>query len=138
MNTPLSDKPGTGMRPLQVLSVEDNPDALLLVLNALRKGGFDPQYFRVMDAASMRDALQARTWDIILSDYQMPGFSGIAALRLMKEMGLDLPFIIVSGTVDEASAVAAMQAGAHDYLMKDNLLRLCAAVERELKEAGER
>jgi signal transduction histidine kinase len=121
-----------------VLIVEDNPDDLLLVLNALKRGGFDPQHFRVMDADAMRDALQAKTWDIVLSDYALPSFSGIAALRLVREMGLDLPFIIISGTIDDASAVSAMKAGAHDYLMKDNLIRLGAAVERELKEAESR
>ena len=83
----------------------------------------------------MEAALGDREWDIVISDYVLPGFSGIAALGLLKKAGLDLPFIIVSGNIGEDIAVAAMRAGAHDYIMKDNLKRLVPAVERELREA---
>ena len=127
MSIPRADKASAKGRPLQVLIAEDNEDDLALVINALRKGGFDPSYFRVMEAEAMRDALQAKTWDLILSDFQMPAFSGIAALRLVKGMGLDLPFIIVSGTIDDVSAVNCMKAGAHDYLTYGTTWpRLCA------------
>src|ERR1019366_3105428 len=77
-------------------------------------------------------------WDLIISDYRLPRFDGLAALAVVKEKGLDLPFIIVSGFITEETAVAAMKAGAHDYVMKDNLARLAPAVERELREAASR
>src|SRR3989454_9861249 len=86
----------------------------------------------------MRTALETREWDVILCDYSMPHFNALAALALVKEMEVDLPFIIISGTVGEAVAVEAMRAGAHDYLMKDNLVRLVPAIERELHEAENR
>ena len=125
-------------RPIRVLMVEDSEDDALLVLRELRKGGFAPEWERVQTAADMRKALTEKTWDVILCDYKMPRFDGLAALRLMKETGLDLPFIVVSGTIGEETAVASMKAGAHDYIMKGNLLRLVPAVERELKEAESR
>ncbi|MFQ5487974.1 MAG: response regulator [Gammaproteobacteria bacterium] len=86
----------------------------------------------------MAAALRKRRWDIIISDYVMPQFDGMAALQLLRESGLDLPFILISDTIGEEYAVGAMKAGAHDYLMKDNLTRLIPAVERELKEAKNR
>src|SRR5439155_4305359 len=78
------------------------------------------------------------TWDVVLSDYNMPEFSAPAALKTLQDSGLDLPFIIISGGIGEDVAVAAMKAGAHDYLMKGNLARLAPAVERELREAATR
>src|SRR5437016_6929020 len=83
----------------------------------------------------MEQALQTNKWDLIIADYVMPRFDGLAALAMVKEKGLDLPFIIVSGHITDDTAVAAMKAGAHDYVMKDNLARLGPAVERELREA---
>jgi PAS domain S-box-containing protein len=83
----------------------------------------------------MRRALEQENWDVVISDYVMPQFSGLAALQMLKETGIELTFIIVSGHIGEDTAVAAMKAGAHDYLMKDNLARLLPAVERELTEA---
>lgn len=121
--------------PLRTLIIEDSEDDVILLTRALKLGGYDPDVLRVETPENMRTALLSETWDIIISDYSMPRFSGLAALSLMKELELEVPFIIVSGTIGEALAVEAMRAGAHDYLMKDNLARLIPAIERELHEA---
>jgi signal transduction histidine kinase/CheY-like chemotaxis protein len=124
--------------PLQVLIVEDSEnDAELLELE-LERSGYDPVCHRVETASAMTSALQAQQWDLVIADYVMPHFSGLEALALVKEKGFDLPFIVVSGHITEDTAVAAMKAGAHDYVMKDNLARLGQAVQRELREANER
>jgi PleD family two-component response regulator len=123
---------------LRVLIIEDSEDDALLLLRALQRGGYAPTYTRVDTPAALQAALDREDWDIVISDYSMPHFSGLGALTLVKERGLDLPFLLVSGTIGEESAVAAMRAGAHDYLMKDNLARLAPAVARELHEAEER
>ncbi len=120
---------------LRVLLVEDSEEDAFLIKRALRQGGFDPVIEQVETPAAMRAALARQTWDAVISDHKMPRFSGLAALQLLKESNLDLPFILVSGTIGEETAVAAMKAGAHDYVMKDNLARLAPAVERELQEA---
>jgi PAS domain S-box-containing protein len=120
---------------LHVLIVEDSEDDTLLLLRELRRGGYDPSYERVENAEAMKAALARQSWDIILSDFTMPHFSAPAALSVLQESKLDLPFIIVSGTVGEDVAVAAMKAGAHDYLIKDKLARLTPSIERELREA---
>jgi len=122
-------------RPLRVLIVEDSEDDALLMLHELRRGEYDPTYERVETPQTLRAALNRQTWDVVLSDYVMPHFSGLAALKLLQETGLDLPFILVSGNIGEDTAVEAMRAGAHDYLLKDRLARLAAAVEQELSEA---
>jgi len=122
-------------RPLRVLIVEDSEDDTLLLVRELRRGGYDPTFERVDTPAAMNAALEQHKWDIVIADYVMPHFSGPAALELLKEKGLDLPFIIVSGVIGEETAVAAMTAGAHDYIMKDKLARLIPATERELREA---
>lgn len=127
------------MKPhLRVLIVEDSEDDTLLVLRELRRGGYHVEYVRVDTAASMLAALNQQLWDIIIADYSLPAFSGLAALELLQSQKLDLPFIIVSGTIGEDIAVAAMKAGAHDYIIKGNMARLVPAVERELREAQER
>ena len=120
---------------IRVLMVEDSEDDALLLLNELEQDGYAPIHVRVDTAPAMRAALAGQQWHLILSDYEMPEFSGLEALQVMKESGLDLPFIIVSGKIGEETAVAAMKAGAHDYIMKDNVARLVPAVERELHEA---
>ncbi len=120
---------------LRVLIVEDSEDDALLLVRELRKGGYDVASKRVDSAESLKAQLSGGEWDLIVSDYVLPGFSGPAALEVMREHGLDLPFIIVSGKIDEATAVAAMKAGAHDYVVKGNLARLVPAVQRELREA---
>jgi two-component system, cell cycle sensor histidine kinase and response regulator CckA len=120
---------------LRVLLVEDSPTDAKLVLAALRTIGRPIDHERVQHAATMEAALERQTWDVILSDWSMPGFSALAALDIARRLGPDLPFIIVSGTIGEEAAVDAMRAGAHDYVLKDKLARLVPAVERELRES---
>jgi diguanylate cyclase (GGDEF)-like protein/PAS domain S-box-containing protein len=124
--------------PLHVLIIEDSEvDALLLVLE-LKHGGFEPLHERVETAEAVRAALRNNSWDIILCDYTLPDFNGLEALAIAKETKSDIPFIIISGAIGEEVAVAAMKAGAHDYIMKDKRQRLLPAVERELREAAMR
>jgi PAS domain S-box-containing protein len=123
------------MKPLRLLVVEDQEDDELLLLAALRRGGFDVTHTRVQTAEAMRAALIAEPWQIIVSDYSMPTFSGIRALDVLHESGLDIPLIICSGTIGEETAVTALKAGAADFLTKDKLTRLVPAIERELREA---
>jgi two-component system sensor histidine kinase UhpB len=122
-------------RKLLVLIAEDSEQDARLLLRELRQGGYEPEYRRVETADGLKEALATQAWDIILCDYAFPQFSGDEALRIVKESGLDLPFIFVSGKIGEETAVQAMKSGAHDYVMKNNLARLAAAVERELGEA---
>jgi diguanylate cyclase (GGDEF)-like protein/PAS domain S-box-containing protein len=121
-------------KPLRVLLVEDSEDDAKLVLRALRRGGFDPTWCRVQTAAELETALARERWDAVISDFRMPGFTGIDALRIFRSTGLDIPFILISGTMGESAAVNAMKAGASDYIMKESLARLAPALERELKE----
>jgi len=123
---------------LRVLIVEDLEDDALLVIRELKRGGYETTFKRVETAEGMTAALEKQVWDIIIADYRLPHFSAPEALELFHQSGLDLPFIVISGTIGEETAVATMKAGAHDYLMKDNLTRLVPAVERELREAGVR
>ncbi len=124
-------------KPLRVLIVEDSPDDADLLVRELRKGGFEPEWKRVETQREMGEALAGGEWDVIISDYTMPRFSAPAALEFMQASGLDLPFLIVSGTVGEETAVAAMRAGAQDFLLKSQLSRLVPAVERGLRDAEE-
>src|SRR3989475_5480659 len=124
--------------PLRVLIVEDSEDDALLLVRELRRGGFAPAFGGVDRRKAWRAALARQAWDILFADYSMPHFSGPAALALVRERGLDLPFIFVSGTIGEDTAVEAMRAGAQDYVTKGNLKRLLPAVERELRDARER
>jgi PAS domain S-box-containing protein len=123
---------------LHALIVEDSQSDALLLLRELRRADFELEYLRVDNAAAMQEALDSRSWDIIISDFSMPNFSALAALHLVQEKKLDIPFIIVSGTMGEETAVAAMKAGAHDYFAKGRLARLGAAINRELREAKDR
>ena len=115
--------------------VEDSEMDAFLVLEELRRAGYDPEVERVTTARDFLKALESGKWDLIIADYCVPGFGGMPALSLLRERGVDLPFIIVSGTIGEDQAVAAMKSGAHDYLLKDKLARLAPAVERELRDA---
>lgn len=121
--------------PLRVLMVEDSEDDVLLIQHELNRGGFSVQLKRVETSREMRTVLEEESWDIVISDYNLPGFNGIAALQVLKQVGLDLPFFLVSGAVREEIAVDAMQSGAQDYVKKDNLARLIPAIHRELREA---
>jgi two-component system, sensor histidine kinase and response regulator len=123
--------------PLRLLLLEDSTDDELLLLRALSSAGYDVDHKRVFARETLEQALAERTWDIVISDYSMPGFDARGALQIVRTSGLDLPFIIVSGTVGEDLAVAAIKAGANDYLMKDRLARLPSSIERELREARE-
>jgi diguanylate cyclase (GGDEF)-like protein/PAS domain S-box-containing protein len=125
-------------RPLRVLLVEDFADDAALVVAQLRRGGFDPDFVRVETADELRGALAAGGWEIALVDYELPGFSGPDALKIIAELAPDLPAVVVSGAVGEDVAVLTMKAGAVDYVLKDNLTRLPAAVSRELADAGVR
>ncbi|WP_017302105.1 putative bifunctional diguanylate cyclase/phosphodiesterase [Nodosilinea nodulosa] len=128
----------TASEPLRALIIEDSEDDLLLLLRELRRAGFSPTWVRVQTARDFRAALDTEVWDVVLSDYQLPQFTAPAALDILRQSPYDLPFIVVSGTVGEATAVAMMRAGAHDYVMKDNLSRLMEAVRREVREAHSR
>ncbi len=122
-------------RQLRVLLVEDSEDDALLLIRKIQRGGYRPDWTRVEDAASLRRALSAQEWDLVLADYGLPRFDAVEALAVVQEDGIDLPFIIVSGSIGEEIAVAAMKQGAHDYIMKGNLARLLPAIDRELREA---
>jgi len=120
---------------LRVLLVEDVQSDADLLIRHLTRSKFTVGHRRVDTAQAMRQALTDGTWDLILCDYTMPQFDAPAALEVYREYGLDIPFIVVSGTIGEETAVAMMRAGAHDYLLKGNLGRLVPAIERELREA---
>ena len=122
-------------RPLRVLFVEDREKDVELLVLELRRGGYDLAQERVDTPEAFGAALERQEWDIILCDYRMPRFDAPAALALVKEKKVDLPFIVVSGTVGEETAVEALRAGAHDFMTKDRLSRLLPAIDRELREA---
>ena len=120
---------------LRVLIVDDSDDDAKLIIRQLRNGGYDPKWERVETAEAMNAALESQQWDVILCDYKMPRFNSPAALKVLQDIKIDIPFIIVSGAIGEDTAVAAMKSGAHDFLMKDKLAKLVVAIERELREA---
>ncbi len=124
--------------PLRVLIVEDSEDDALLIVRELRKGGLLPEYRRVDSLTAMQAALDDAVWDIVITDHNLPAFSSETVIKQVKQATFDVPIIIVSGSIGEEVAVAAMKSGAHDYIMKGNLSRLVPAVERELREAQNR
>jgi len=126
------------LTPLRVLIVEDSEDDALLLLRELERGGYEPDHERVYTPEAMKEALADSEWDAIVSDYHMPHFGALEALKMWRETGSEAPFIVVSGKVGEDVAVEMMKTGAYDYVMKDNLARLCATVERGLEEARQR
>jgi two-component system cell cycle sensor histidine kinase/response regulator CckA len=123
---------------LRILNIEDQERDVSLITRHLTRAGYEVFSHRVDAEKELHLALEGGDWDVILCDYSMPKFNALAALRIVKELSLDIPFIIISGTVGEAVAVEAMRAGAHDYLMKDNLVRLAATIERELQDTENR
>jgi len=123
---------------LRLLIIEDSEDDARLIVRDLQRGGYAPSYERVDTDAAVRAALTRGPWDVIISDFNMPTFSGTDALKLLREHDQDTPFIFVSGTIGEDVAVEAMRAGAQDYVTKDNLRRLVPAIERELRDAAVR
>ena len=126
------------IRLLHVLFVEDSENDLKLLLEELHQKGYEAVYERVQIPAELTSALDRHPWDVVLSDYALPQFSGPDALKLLREKGLDVPFIVVSGTYGEEAAVDMMKAGANDYIVKNNLSRLVPAIERELEAAQTR
>jgi signal transduction histidine kinase len=122
-------------QPLRLLLIEDSEDDELLLLEELRSSGYALSHTRVESLEALDRALNAGPWDVIISDYVLPGFNGLAALAHVRQRGVDLPFLIVSGAVGEDTAVAAMKSGVHDFLFKDRLARLGPALARELREA---
>jgi sigma-B regulation protein RsbU (phosphoserine phosphatase) len=124
--------------PLKVLLISDSEDDALLLSHELKRGGFQVNYRRVDTERDMINALKSETWDLVISDYMMQNFSGLYALKVLKWQGVDLPFILISDKVGEEIAVEAMKAGANDYILKDKLVRLIPAVQRELQEVESR
>lgn len=122
-------------KPLRVLVLEDSENDTALLIRQLKQGGYAPVWERVDTLEALKAALSKGPWDILISDHSMPHFSATTALELLKIQKLDLPVIILSGTIEEEEAVAAMRAGASDYIMKGNVTRLLPAIERELREA---
>src|SRR6201994_114701 len=123
-------------KPLRVLLIEDYEADALLLERFLTRAGYSVQARRVQTADELRTALEElNSIDLVLADYTLPSFGARDALAMIQESGVDLPFIIVSGTIDEVSAVSAMRAGAHDYVLKGHLDRLLPAIERELADA---
>src|SRR5580700_7521023 len=122
---------------IRLLMVEDSEDDAALQLRLLREGGYKIDSERVDSAASLSQALNKK-WDIIVSDHSMPHFSGTEALKIVRALDAEVPFIFVSGTIGEDVATDAMRVGAQDYVMKTNLQRLVPAVQRELREAEDR
>ncbi|HEY3205028.1 MAG TPA: response regulator [Thermoanaerobaculia bacterium] len=126
------------MTPLRALLVEDSEDDALLLVRELQRAGYDVSWERIETADAMRAAFARDAWDVVFADYNLPHFSAPAALAELKELGLDIPVIVVSGSVGEEIAAQTMKAGAHDFILKGNFRRLIPAVERELEQARER
>ncbi|MFL5306297.1 MAG: ATP-binding protein [Polyangia bacterium] len=126
------------MKPLRVLHVEDEPTDSKLLDRELGRLGYDVTSSRVQTGQTLRAALEESEWDIVLSDYSMPSFDAVAALRVLKESGRDIPFIVVSGSIGEETAIEILKKGAADFIIKTNLARLGPAVERELDDARTR
>jgi two-component system, cell cycle sensor histidine kinase and response regulator CckA len=124
--------------PIRVLIAEDSEDDTALIVRELVRGGYDVHFQRVDTADALQTAWEAQEWDLVISDFSMPHFSGSDALELIRKIKADVPFIFVSGTMGEETAVDAMRNGAQDYLVKSNLKRLVPAVQRELRDADER
>ena len=124
--------------PLRLLHIEDSPLDHDLAMAHLRRAGLRVQALRVDSELEYRRALVSQPWDVILSDFNLPGFSGLKAQEILAHSGLLVPFILVSGEIGEDTAVAAMRSGASDYLLKNNLARLAPAVEHAIAAGRER
>jgi PAS domain S-box-containing protein len=137
----VDDEPGPAgeggvVTAVRILVVEDSDDDAKLAMRILRKDGFQPTYRRVQDVQALKAAFDQERWDAVLSDFRLPGFNGVEALEIFRATGLDIPFIFFSGTIGEETAVAAMKAGASDYVMKQDMARLAPALKRELSQAA--
>ncbi|MCH8558173.1 MAG: response regulator [Balneolia bacterium] len=122
----------------RILIIEDSYDDRVLLKYQLKKGGLNPDCHFIETRDEFEEALKSNEWDVIISDYNLPGFDGLTALNMLRDSGSDTPFILISGAVGEQLAVEMMKSGANDYLMKDNLARLVPVIDRELKEARNR
>lgn len=131
-------KSQSAVRSIHLLIVEDSEADCALLLEELRRHGFAPQSVRVDTASDMNEALLKRSWDLIVADYDLPGFSAPAALEVLQRSHLDIPLIVVSGSMGQETAASLMRAGAKDYVLKGRLNRLAPAVERELRETVRR
>jgi diguanylate cyclase (GGDEF)-like protein len=125
-------------KPVRVLFVEDSQEDTVLAVAALKAGGFAADYRRVESAAQLQSCLELETWDGVISDFQLPGMSGMDALAIVRASHPDMPFILVSGTIGEDLAVEAIKSGASEYIMKESLMRLAPALSRELRETASR
>ena len=123
---------------LRVIILEDSEDDTLLTVKELQRGGYDPVWKRVDSKKDLSESLENHEWDVFLADFRLPRFGGLEALKTMKKMNIDLPFIILSGTIGEEMAVEAMRIGASDFIMKDKMARLVPAIRREVRDARER
>ena len=123
------------MKKIRILIVEDNEDDAILEMNILQEAGYDVEYKRVETLDAISPLMKEKEWDCIITDYALGSFNGLDVLAIYKKIGLDIPFLMISGTVGEEIAVKAMKAGIHDYIMKDNHTRFVPALERELNEA---
>lgn len=133
----MTDQKKTGVI-LRVLLVADCEEDAQLLERELIRGGYKPLVKRLDSPGAMSAALRNQTWDLVLTDWRLPRFSALFAYEIIKCSGLDLPFIIVSATIDEEVAIGLMKVGIHDYVMKSNLVRLVPAIQRELREADDR
>jgi anti-anti-sigma regulatory factor/CheY-like chemotaxis protein len=124
--------------PLRAIVVDDSEDDTTLMLRALKRGGYAVESARVDTAAALSEAIGQKTWDLILSDQDMPDFNALGALTVRNDLAPDAAFIIVSGRIGEEAIVAAMKLGAQDYVLKRDLGRLVPAVERALREVAAR
>ncbi|RME83930.1 MAG: response regulator, partial [Caldilineae bacterium] len=134
MPTQIKDSSPIPQEPLDILIVEDSSLDAELIVRELQRYGLQVRWQRVQDARGLQAALHQQRWDLVLSDYSMPQFDGMKALEIVQKSGVDLPFILVSGSMGEEIAVEAMRRGATDYLLKDRLARLGPAVVRALEE----
>ncbi|HEY2515500.1 MAG TPA: response regulator, partial [Polyangiaceae bacterium] len=128
------EKRAPAKTPLHVLVVEDNADDAELLARELGRGPYEITWERVETPEAMAEALDRKRWDIVVSDYAMPRFSAPAALALLQASGFEVPFMVVSGTIGEETAVHALKSGANDFLVKGKLARLLPAIDRELRE----
>src|SRR5690242_12506668 len=120
--------------PLRVLIIDDSQEDTELLLTALRRGDYEPDWERVATCAEMEIALARKRWDVVVASQNLEHFGGFKALDFLRENGYDTPFILISDDVDEILAAESMKAGAQDYVLKNNLTRLCPAIARELRE----
>ncbi len=128
----------TRMKDLRILLIEDTSDDETLLVLKLEKNGYKPQITRIADLNELKPLVTKKSWDIIITDHKLPGFTSIEVIELLKTLNVDIPLIILSGLITEDSAIEAMRAGAKDYVMKDSMARLIPVIERELRETDSR